>query len=233
MFMAPYLLKTSKLMNSLPGFVRAIFLTAFLGILVFAVVSSSFSQRLPLDSLALELANQLSDHLQVGKSPPPRTLIVSLVDINQLHCTSKFGQAVPERLRVYLQHRGWNIVEALRGLTVKLQKGVGQFNLSDDIRDLASRVNCDVILTGTYMFHLGNILVNVRLISIPENKIISSAAVSIPADQSLSTLLKPVGVGCKAPKAFLKVVPWGEKPGAENPTDEDEDPTDFSMQEGG
>ncbi len=188
----------------------AIFLTLIALVLIPSGVFGSSLQDHSIDSLALDLARQLNEHLALNQGPPPKTLVVSLVDMNQLHCTSKFGQAIPERLRVFLQHMGWKIIEARRGLTVKLQKDVGQFNLSDEVTDLASRVRCNAILAGTYLFHMGKILVNVRLISLPDNEIISSAAASVPADPKLSTLLKPVGYGCKAPKAFLKVVPWGE-----------------------
>ena len=162
----------------------------------------------PIDEVAQELASRLNQHLTSGPPRHPRTLVVNLVDVNQLFCTSKFGQIVSERLKVYLQGKGWDIVEPRRGLTVKLQRNVGEFNLSDRVKDLASQVDCDAVLDGTYMFHKGSVMINVHLIRLTDNKIISSAACELPADPWISPLLSPIGFGCKAPKAFLKIEAW-------------------------
>ncbi len=165
----------------------------------------------PIDSLALSLAQQLSSNLFIPSSQPPRTLMVNIVDVSQLHCTSRFGQIIPERLGIFLQERGWKIVEARRGLTLKLQEDIGRFNLSDNVKDLAKRVNCQAILAGTYLYHMGKIMVNMRLIRLPDNEIISTAAAQIEAGPWISTLLRPIGIGCRSPKSFLKITPWKSK----------------------
>jgi len=175
------------------------------------LASAQIQQNSPVDVLSKRLADQLVANLSNSFPQPPRTLVVNIVEVSQLHCTSKFGQIIPEKLRVFLQKRGWKIVEARRGLTVKLQEAVGQFNLSDKITDLAQEVNCQAILAGTYLFHMGKIIVNMRLIHLPENEIISTATAEMKATPWISTLLGPVGMGCKFPKYFLKITPWKPK----------------------
>ncbi len=201
---APFPFQTSRAGKFLASWIFVIFLTASCPFLPCAQAQ----QNSPIDLLAKRLADRLASNLSIGFPRPPRTLIVSIVDVSQLHCTSRFGQIVPEKLRVFLQERGWKIVEARRGLTVKLQEGVGQFNLSDNLTDLAKEVNCHAILAGTYLFHMGKIIVNMRLIHLPDNEIISTASAEMEANPWISTLLRPVGIGCKAPKSFLKITPW-------------------------
>ena len=170
--------------------------------------STSSGSVSPIDLLAKELATQLSNNLNSPSKSAPRTLVVNLVDVNQLHCTSRFGQILPEKLRIQLQALGWKIVESRRGLKIIFQENVGQFNLSDRLKDLAKEVRCDAILTGTYLFHMGLLMVHMRLIRLSDNELISSAEIEMPAGPWIATLLKPVGFGCKAPRAFLKIAPW-------------------------
>ena len=184
-----------------------IFLTFFCRSLTIAQTQ----QNSPVDSIAESLAQQLTSNLFSPSSQPPRTLMVNIVDVGQLHCTSKFGQIIPERLGTFLQQRGWKIVEARRGHTVKLQEDVGRFNLSDNVKDLAKRVNCQAILAGTYLFHMGKIMVNMRLIRISDNEIISTASAQEEAGPWISTLLRPIGIGCRSPKSFLKITPWNSE----------------------
>ena len=191
--------------------IRAI-IVIFLAILFLPFLTKADPvQGSPIDCLAQELASKLSRNISTSTAPNLRILIVNVVDANQLHCTSRFGQVLPERLKIYLQSKGWKIVEARRALNIKIQKGVGQFVLSDELIDLAKKVRCDAILTGTYLFHMGNIIVNMTLIHLPDNEIISSAGAETKTDPWISTLLQPQGYGCKSPRAFLKIRSWKDK----------------------
>ncbi len=163
----------------------------------------------PIDQLAQELAIKLSQNTMAARHP--RTLVVNIVDANQLHCTSRFGQILPERLKNYLQANGWKIMEARRALKIKMQKGVGQFILSDELMDLARNVRCEAILTGTYLFHMGTVMVNMNLIRLSDNEIISSAGAEIGVEPWILSLLQPHGYGCKSPRAFLKIRPWKDE----------------------
>ena len=184
----------------------------FLAIMLLPVLARADSTPgSPIDYMAQELAEKLSQNIATSTLPPLRILIVNVVDANQLHCTSRFGQVLPERLKIHLQSKGWKIVEDRRGLSIKMQKNVGQFILSDELMDLAKKVRCDAILTGTYLFHMGNIIVNLTLVHLPDNEIISSAGTETRAGPWISTLLQPKGYGCKSPKAFLKIRPWKDK----------------------
>ncbi len=207
MYTAPFHSLTDK-----TGPIEAsILIVIFLTLLAMPQAHANGQTPSPLDEMAKQLALQLNANLVPRPSPPPKTLVVNIVDVGQLHCTSRFGQIMPERLRIYLQEMGWRIVEARRGLAVKLQENVGQFNLSDNVKDIAKRVNCQAVLAGTYLFHMGKIMINLRLIHLQDNDIISAAAAEADAGPWISTLLNPVGIGCRAPKAFLKIAPWPQR----------------------
>ena len=184
------------------------FFTVF--VLFFFICSSSLAANEPafFDSFMKRLSEELVENATFEKGLSQKILLTNLVDLEQLHCTSKFGQLVPERLMGLLQEKGWRVIEVRRGNTLKMEIGAGDYILSQEINDLASKVHCTGILTGTYLFHGGEVIVNLKLISIPENELISSATERIRADTFISSLLKPIGYGCKQQKAFIKLKPF-------------------------
>ncbi len=163
------------------------------------------------NSLSSELSLQLADNLH-GKAAPANILVVNFVDISELHCTSRFGQLVSERLRGLLTEKGWQVLEARTGLKVKFEKDKGPFILSDQTKDLVSKIPCSAVLAGTYLFHKGIITVNAQLISVPENMILSAAAAETRADPYIFSLLEPQGFGCDTPRrTFIRIKPFSDE----------------------
>ncbi len=163
------------------------------------------------DGFMKKLSEDLVENAAFGRGLSHKILLTNLVDLDQLHCTSKFGQLVPERLMGLLQEKGWRVIEPRRGRTLKMEIGAGDYILSQEINDLASRVHCTGVLTGTYLFHGGEVIVSLKLISIPGNELISSATERIKADTFVSSLLKPIGYRCKEHKAFIRLKPFTVK----------------------
>jgi len=160
------------------------------------------------NSLSNELSLKLVNNLH-RKTAPANILVVNFVDLNQLHCTSRFGQLVSERLRNLLTEKGWQILEARTGLKVKFEKDRGPFILSDQTKDLVSKIHCSAVLAGTYLFHKGTITVNARLISVPDNRILTAAVAETANDPYIFSLLKPEGFGCNTPPgSVIRIKPF-------------------------
>jgi len=202
-FIAASHLKTAKKISLILIFIYLLIYGA-----IDAIGAADVSQHSRLDAFCKELADELVNNSSISEINQKKILIVNLVDMSQLHCTSKFGQLIPEKLRGLLQKRGLRVVEARRGLTLKFQKNTGQFILTDEVSDLAAKVNCSAVLAGTYLFHGGKILVNLKLIAVPQNELISSATKEFTPDNFTTSLLQPIGFGCKTSKAFIKIKPF-------------------------
>ncbi len=196
---AAFHLKTAKTISLLV----AVTLSFLLAENVIGSIDSS-----QLDTFCKKLANDLVKNSSASEIVRQKILVVNLVDLSQLHCTSKFGQLIPEKLRGLLQKRGWRVVEVRRGHTLKIQKNTGQFILSDEVSDLATKIHCSAVLAGTYLFHGGKILVSLHLISVPQNELISSATLEFTPNNFITTLLQPIGFGCRTSKAFIKIKPF-------------------------
>ena len=163
------------------------------------------------NSLSSELSVQLADNLH-GKPAPADILVVNFVDISKLHCTSRFGQLVSERLRSLLAEKGWQVLEARTGLKVTFEKDRGPFILSDETKDLVSKIPCGAVLAGTYLLHKGIITVNAQLISVPGNRILTAAAAETGSDPYIFSLLKPQGFGCNTPPGkFIRIKPFSDE----------------------
>ncbi len=194
------------------------FFVVFMLFLFFHKSSPASNEPAFFDSFMEKLSEELVENATFGKGLSQKILLTNLVDLEQLHCTSKFGQLVPERLMGLLQEKGWRVVEIRRGKTLKIEIGAGDYILSQRINDLASKVHCTAVLTGTYLFHGGEVIVNLKLISIPGNELLSSAIERIKADTFISSLLKPIGYGCKEHKAFIKLKSFTLKKANDNNT---------------
>ncbi len=163
--------------------------------------------------LLQDLSGQLiTSH--ASKNLPGPVLIVNFVDLSRLNCTSKFGQFLPERLRGLLIKAGWKVVEARTGEKIRLQKHAGPFILSDNTTDLAARVHCSAVLTGTYLYNGGTLTVDTRLISIPGNRVLAAAAAETPCDPYIFSLLRPKGFGCPPSQAGIRIKPFSYRNGS-------------------
>ena len=170
------------------------------------------------DALSQELSQRLLHNARLKKNASLRILVVNFVDLSQLHCTSRFGQLLPEKLRNQLLHSGWQIIEARRGKKVEIQEDTGPFILSDRTKDLARKIQCSAVLAGTYLYHKGTITVIAKLISVPDNAILSSATLETECDPYIFALLRPEGFGCPQSQAFIRIKPFpgDEFPGTDN-----------------
>jgi len=163
-----------------------------------------------LNTLLHDLSAQLARNL-AGKALPGPVLVVNFVDLSHLHCTSRFGQLVPERLRGLLIRSGWKVLEARTGEIIKVEKDTGPFILSDETRDLAARVHCSAVLVGTYLYHKGTITLNAKLIAVPDDRILAAAVAEAECDPYIFSLLRPEGFGCPAAEDSIRIKPFSSR----------------------
>ncbi len=165
------------------------------------------------NQLLHELSAQLiTSHHQ--KTAPGPVMMVNFVDLSRLHCTSRFGQLVPERLRELLIQAGWKVLEARTGETIKLEEDTGPFILSDETRDLAAKVHCSAVLAGTYLFHQGTITVNAKLIAVADDSILAAASAETESDPYIFSLLRPEGFGCPPADTAIRIKSFSQRSSA-------------------
>lgn len=103
-------------------------------------------------------------------------IFTSMVDIDNMEHSSKFGRLFSESLMTDFKIRGWRVIE-YRGTDIVTRSQNGEFMLN---RGRLQKVDPNaLILVGTYGLYDGNLVVNTRLVSSDVKELISAASITI------------------------------------------------------
>ncbi len=103
-------------------------------------------------------------------------LFTSMVNIDNLEHSSKFGRLFSESLMTDFKLNGWRVIE-YRGTDIVTLSQNGEFMLNrGKLQDINSNV---LILVGTYGLLKGDLVVNTRLINSDVSELISAASITI------------------------------------------------------
>jgi len=125
------------------------------------------------------IADQLGqnkDFANIRKTP---IAITSIVNIENLQKTDKFGNVIAENLIHEMQVRGYRVIDYKTMPSIKIGKN-GDFIFSRIVSKLRKEQKINYVLSGTYTKYRTGISVNCRIINISTNVVKSTAQVFVP-----------------------------------------------------
>jgi TolB-like protein len=124
--------------------------------------------------------------------------MATVVDIDDLYATSRFGRTLTEALSTSLFRHGFGIVEIRKSTELLVKDKSGELMLSRDAKLLALEQEAGAILTGTYSLTPDTVIVNLKLIDAGSQDVLSVAGLEIQRSMSINHLLSnstPGGMG--------------------------------------
>lgn len=117
----------------------------------------------------------------------------STVDLNNYGRTTNFGRLMGESLAIAMQnHRKNKMIQmTLRQGTVPITSD-GEFLLTRDARDLATKFNAGAALVSTYSVAVDRVYVQCSLINVDQNTIVGAVQFDLPLGPRTEALLKGV-----------------------------------------
>lgn len=136
-----------------------------------------------------ELARQLIAHRQDGTGGGERLIFTSLVNLDDLRQTSKFGRTMSESMATQLFQHGYGVVELRKTENIMLQANNGEMVLSRDASRLAKQYEANAIVAGTYSLTPKTVILNVKFLDVHSNTVLSVAGLELERSSAINYLL--------------------------------------------
>jgi hypothetical protein len=136
-----------------------------------------------------ELAVQLVSNRRKSFGKGERLILTTLVDLEKLHTTSRFGRTLSEALATRLFQHGYGIEEIRKVPGVLIKDDYGELILSRDAKRLAAEHECDVIVAGTYALTPETVIINVKFLDALSQEVFSVAGLELQRTTAINYLL--------------------------------------------
>lgn len=136
-----------------------------------------------------ELALQLTANLRINLDADSRVLMTSLVNIDDLYETSRFGRTMTESLATRMFRFGYGVIEIRKAADVMIKNRKGELMLSRDTEKLADQQAVDAILTGTYALTPTTVIVNIKMLEAASHDVISVAGLELQRTSAINGML--------------------------------------------
>ncbi|MDD5758373.1 MAG: FlgO family outer membrane protein [Desulfobulbaceae bacterium] len=136
-----------------------------------------------------ELAQQLIAHRQDGSGAGERLIFTTLVNLDDLRQTSKFGRTLSESMATQLFQHGYGVVELRKTANIMLQTNNGEMILSRDASRIAKQYEANAIVAGTYSLTPKTVILNVKLLDVNSNAVLSVAGMELERSSTINYLL--------------------------------------------
>lgn len=140
-----------------------------------------------------ELATQLVTNRRRSFGRGEKLVFTTLVDLDELHTTSKFGRTLSEALATRLFQHGYGIEEIRKISGVLIKDNYGEIILSRDAKRLAKEHDCDVVVAGTYALTPETVIINVKFLDALSQEVLSVAGMELQRTSAINYLLSDKG----------------------------------------
>lgn len=121
-----------------------------------------------------------------------KTLVFSsLVNVNNLNETSNFGRLYTDLMISQLEQEGWDIID-YRGKNIIVRENEGEFYLNRN--ELQSIPKDASVLVGTYGEYRDGLLLNLRILRMSDNKVLTTSSVHL-LDKEVLAMSKNAKLG--------------------------------------
>lgn len=136
-----------------------------------------------------DLAVQLTAGLRQPLGDNGRLIMSTMVDIDDLYRTTRFGRTLTEAMATRLFKHGFGVIEVRKASELLIKGQGGELILSRDARLLAGKHNAVALVTGTYALTPETVIVNVRFIDAGGQDVLSVAGLEIQRSRAINALL--------------------------------------------
>ena len=135
-----------------------------------------------------ELARQLIANQREGDGGE-RLIFTTLVNLDNLRQTSKFGRTMSESLATQLFQHGYGVVELRKTANILVQDNKGEMVLSRDVARLAGQYEANAVVAGTYAMTPRTVIINVKLLDVHSQEVLSVAGMELERSSTINYLL--------------------------------------------
>ncbi len=135
------------------------------------------------------LAAQLKANLRDDDLGNYQCIVTTIVDIDDLTRSSRFGRLLAEALGSEIFRQGGNVVEIRSGRALMVAPKNGELTLTRDAKELSKDVHADSVVVGTYAVGESSVAVTIRLLDIPSNRLLSVAMTELARTPTIDQLL--------------------------------------------
>ena len=139
----------------------------------------------------LESSQRAADALLLNAPIDPRqpVLVTTLVSVDRLGESSRFGRLVSEQLSGRFTQRGLRVVELRLRENIAMQPGQGELLLSRDLRDVGRAHEAQAAVVGTYAVSAHQVFVSLKLVRPAGNEVLAAYDYAVPMDGNVRVLL--------------------------------------------
>ncbi|MFM1873063.1 MAG: hypothetical protein RL398_2485 [Planctomycetota bacterium] len=131
------------------------------------------------------LLTQHEDRADIG-----RTMVATLVDINEVKRTSMLGRQLSDYIASRLTQRDIDVIHTTLRQDHMIIREEGQFLLSREVRNLARDHNARTVLVGTYGMVAERVLLSIKLVSTVDDSILAAVDFSLKREGDVEDMLK-------------------------------------------
>jgi len=139
------------------------------------------------------LASQLISNRRSSFGLGDKLIFTTVVNLNDLYQTSKFGRALSESLATRLFNHGYGVVELRKMSGLLMKNHSGELALSRETGRLAKEHNANAIVAGTYSMTPKSIIVNIKVLDAVSQDVLSVAGLEIKRSSTINYLLADGG----------------------------------------
>lgn len=135
------------------------------------------------------LASQLEANMRQHVGKGSGLLLTTMVNIDDLYQTSRFGRTLTEALSTRMFRHGFGVVEVRKSGELMIKSKSGELMLSRDAAILAKELEVAAIVTGTYSLTPNSVIVNVKMLGVDSQEVLSVAGIEIQRSPNINHLL--------------------------------------------
>jgi len=140
-----------------------------------------------------ELTQQLIMNRRGDFGLGERLLFTTLVNLDDLHQTSKFGRAMSESLATRFFQHGYGVIELRKIDAILVSDKSGELVLSRETKHLAAQQEADAIVAGTYSMTPSSVIINVKVLDIGSQEVLSAGGLELQRSYTINYLLADRG----------------------------------------
>lgn len=137
------------------------------------------------EDIALQLETSLRQPLGRGQG----VIMTSVVDIDNLYQSSRFGRTLTEAVSTRLFRHGFGVVEVRKSAELLMKSSTGELMLTRDASLLAEELDAQAVVVGTYSLTPNTVIVNIKLLDAASHEVLSVAGLEIQRSSNINHLL--------------------------------------------
>ena len=136
-----------------------------------------------------ELSRQLINNRRRSFGLDEKLIMTTIVNLDDLRQTSKFGRALSEAMATRLFQHGYGVVELRKLGSVRVKNNGGELVLSRESALLAKQHTAGAIVAGTYSMTPKSVIINIKLLDTTSQEVLSVAGMELRRSHNINYLL--------------------------------------------